>query len=543
MKHGWFLALLAIISSPAIGQQQLGKYWFKQIAELPRLDPYQILDPAGYLVFPTYDPVLTLSNGDLVVVWRPEFAGQTRRRVTRFNLFMEPVWDQELSFDIEEELFFFSNTNDTLLLLSAHLDSRNKRQLILARYLEPDSGLLQRQETLLDWPGTDDSPLFFSVSPNHKMMVFFQLQREQGERRVLYYTDYLNSRGELGFHAHRYDAVRYQLVSPGLDLLESGIWNLEPGKKDKLLDLSLDDEGSLYVSTYTRPDQLTISMLKPGGNEARSLTYRGFPAIDQLRYLYDTGFPPYVMGPGELLLPMVERIDKGRHMGIQAVELVRFDFSANTVGVSHRAESASGLLVALEKTREEINNRRLRRFDQFVIRNVTRLPDGRTWVTTQFFAHDQFRGMASSSPDIYRQQEQEVGELIIFSFDSSGKPVQAIIVPTSQHLRGIRDRTNLYADLHYDFSAGELRVLMREPSGDSYRGPERLYLRRVNLESGAVSNRQQIYEPDRRTLHAPFAFIEWINADILHLLAYEGDDERIYGVTINLAQPAADSSN
>ena len=527
--------LLILLPLTAFTQRQLGSYWFRDMAEIPRMSPYDMLDMTGFMVFPRYDPVLTIGESDVVYLWRPEYAGLTRRMITRFNLFMEPVWEVEFDMEREEDIFYFSEKNDTLMVLTVLHESREKMQQVMVTYLEPDSGAVLRRETLATFFGGTEAPLFFTTSASKDRLLFFQLRRESGDRRVIYYTDYLNNRGELAFQARRMDEVLYSVFSPDLTLLDSRTISLDLDKKAYLLDVTVDDAANLYFSSWDKPGRLQVEMISANGEERRTLATDEFPRPDRLRYLYETGFPPYVLEPGQVYIPMATRIERGKNRGIKRFELVHMDFTSQATDVSHEVNVTSSLLVALEKSREDINSRRMRYFDQFVIRDVHQTPGNKVWMVTQFFAHDNFRGMATSTPNSFQSHEQLMGELVIFVFDSVGEPEQAIIVPSSNSLRSVRDRTCYYADLHY--TDDELQILIREDSGDKYRGPARLYLRRVNLETGNVSPRQLIYEPDRRTLHTPFAFAEWINKDILQFMSYEGDDERIYGISINLAMP------
>lgn len=530
-----FFLILFIFSAQA--QRELGSYWFEDIAEIPRLSPYDMLDLTGFMVFPRFDPVVQIGGGDVVYLWRPEFAGLTRRHLTRFNLFMEPIWDIEFRIEQNENILYHYTIEDTIVVLTAHDQFREKRQNIFANYFEPDSGNLIRRISIAEFIGSTESPVFFTTSKSKETLLFFQLRRDNGERRVSYYTDYLNTRGEVGFQGMKMTEIIYSSFSPKLEQLYTGTLDLDLDKKSKLVDLSPDDFNNLYLSWFNKPDELSIEYIQLETHERQTLRTSGFPRPEMLRYMYDTGFPPYIFGPGQVYLPMAERLEKGRDRGIKSFEMIHFDFEALEIGTTHKVDVASGLLVAIEKSREEINARRLRLFDQYIIRDVVKLDNGKTWMITQFFSHDNFRGISASSPGFHQTYEQYVGELVIYVFDSQNQPEQAIIVPSSQSIRGIRDRMTQFADLHFDEAAGELKILFREDSGDNYRGPGRLYFRSVDLESGVVSSRQLVYDPRRRTHHTPFAFIEWVNGDILQILSYEGDDERLYGVTINLALP------
>lgn len=528
---------LMLVLFPAQAQRELGSYWFEDIAEIPRLSPYDMLDLTGFMVFPRFDPVVQIGGGDVVYLWRPEFAGLRRRHLTRFNLFMEPLWEIEFRLEQNESILYHYTIGDTIVVLTAHDQFREKRQDIFATYFEPDSGTLLRREPIAEFMGSTESPVFFTTSKSKETLLFFQLRREDGSRRVSYYTDYLNTRGELGFQGMKVTEIIYSSFTTNLEQLYTGTLSLDLEKKSKLIDLSTDDFNNLYVSWFDKPEELSIEYIQLENKERQTLRTSGFPRPEMLRYMYDTGFPPYIFEPGQVYLPMADRIEKGRDRGIKSFEMIHFDFEAMETGITYKVDINSGLLVAIEKSREEINARRLRLFDQYIIRDVVKLESGKTWMITQFFSHDNFRGISSTSPGVHQTYEQYVGELVIYVFDTLQQPEQAIIVPSSQSIRGVRDRMTQFADLHFDEAAGELKVLFREDSGDNYRGPGRLYFRSVDLESGLVSPRKLVYETRRRTHHTPFAFIEWVNGDILQMLSYEGDDERLYGVSINLALP------
>lgn len=528
---------LLLLSIPLQAQRELGSYWFEDIAEIPRLEPYDMLDLTGFMIYPRFDPVVQVGGGDVVYLWKPAFSGLTRRRLTRFNLFMEPVWDIEFRIDQNERIFYHFTRNDTIIVLTVHEQYRTKRQDIFAHYFEPDSGNLIKRIPLAEFIGSSESPVFFTTSKSEETLFLFQLKREAGTKRVSYYTDYLNTRGEVGFQGMKMTEITYAGFSRDLDLLASGTFPLKLDKKSKLVDLSADDDLNIYLSWFDKPDELSVEYIQLETMERKIMHSTGFPRPEMLRYMYDTGFPPYIFEPGQVYIPMADRIEKGRNRGIKSFEMIHFDFDSLAINVTHKVDVASGLLVAIEKSREEINARRLRQFDQYIIREVENLQNGKTWMVTQYFAHDNFRGISHGTPGLQPTFEQYVGELVIYVFDSLDQAEQAIIVPSSQSIRDIRDRMTQFADLHFDEDNGQLRILFREDSGDNYRGPGRLYYRSVDLETGVVSPRKLVYEPRRRTHHTPFAFVEWINGDILQILSYEGDDERLYGVSINLAQP------
>lgn len=532
----WGLLLL-VCNFSLSAQQELGRYWFEDMDEIPRLEPYQVLDVTGYMVFPRYDPVQQIGEGAFVYLWKPRFAGLSRRKLTRFNLFMEPEWESEFRLNPDEHVFYFTAVSDQLVVLSVEINYREKRQDIFARYFEPDSGSCVKKEVLATFSGGSESPVFFTQSRDNHTFLLFQLRREEGTRRVTYYTDFLNSRGEPGFLATRATEILHSSFDRDLHLLHSGTTDIPMAKKAVLLDVAVDDSSNIYVSWFDKPDHLSMLMVSEQGDTYGPLSVDEFPRPEVLRYLYDTGFPPYIGQPGHAYLPLTDRVEKGRGRGIKGFQVMHMDFLQKEVRVSHQISATSGLLVEVEKGREEINSRKLRRFDQYVIRDLEFFPDGSMWMSTQYFAHDNFRGLSTAGPGSPQTSEQLVGELIIYVFDSTGRPKKAIIVPSSYTIRNVRDRMNQYADLSYDHAQGRLNILIREYSGDNHRGPARLYYRAVDLNSGEVSPRTMLYHPTRRSFHAPVAFMEWLNKDILQILSYEGEDERIYGVTINLALP------
>ncbi len=538
MMKRWIVLAIPLLFMVESGwcQRELGRYWIKDMAKMPRLAPYESLDYGGFMVYSMYDPVQKVGESDLIYLWRPEFGGYQRRRLTRFDLFMESKWETEFRLEQQEDIFYFFEKEDTAVVLSALLDFRTKSQRVYARFFDPEDGSLLRQDLLATYTGTAEAPLLFTTSADKKVLLFFQLRRTRDRNRVILYTDFIHPNGDLAWRAMKTDEILFRSYTSSLQPLEDGLV-IMPDRKDQLLDVGIDGEGYLYLSSFIRPDQLEIRRYSPRTQETKALSWEGFPRPEEMKYLYDTGFPPYHMAPGQLYVPMAERTTRGVTRGTHAFELIHFDFVAGTVQPSHHIKTQSSLLVAIEKSREEINSRRLKVFDSYVVRDLRTLSDGRTWMLTQYFTHDNFRAMASSAPDIYRGQEHEIGELIFFVFDTLGQPEQAIIIPTYQLIRSARDRMTQHAHVHFDEKNGEIRLLMREDSGDDYRGTARIYHRRLDLKTGTVSPRKLVYEADRRLHNTPFAFVEWINRDILSFLSYEGEDERMFAMTVNLAQP------
>ena len=96
----------------------------------------------------------------------------------------------------------------------------------------------------------------------------------------------------------------------------------------------------------------------------------------------------------------------------------------------------------------------------------------------------------------------------------------------------------LFFDYHMqiDKEKGKISMLTYEPSEQKFRGPERIFFRSINLNTGEISQKKKIYEGERRYQFFLNPYTVWLNDDLLSFIMIEGDNGSAYRVSVNLAK-------
>ncbi|MDX2283114.1 MAG: hypothetical protein NW241_03090 [Bacteroidia bacterium] len=538
---GWLFLLALLSAGSARAQAVIAEDRLKDFPSDPAwMYPYESFGREGWEYYIEHDPVLRLSDGEFLYLWRKRFSWRGDLSIRRSNLFLETIWEQDVELAEEEHVLHVLRTDSLAVLVTHTYEMLRQQHTVRARGFSLASGAPQEPVILWAMQGRSDQEAICEPAPDGNGFMLYSLLPEQPEDRVTLYSDYIRPDGRLGVRASRAGGLRYVRYDSTLNRISDGQFSL-PWKKATFLGCHADAGGRLYAAWYEARRRLHVMQVQPGG-QTRTLTYDAYPKPQQWTDGYLTQFPPLVGRHEQVYLSIAERLNGGRLRGQQAFQVLAFDFQRETVDLSRRIDVSSTLRVAVAQAREAYGLKPRFSFDHYYLHGQYELADGRLWLAVQAV----HRELAAQLPpgNVADRPSQRNEELIFFEFGPDGSPGRTLIIPTHQIVELPAERMGMYYSLALDPVSGQGRLITREPADDKLRGPERIFLRRIDLNQGTIGDRKLLYEGKRRSQFVLNAYTEWLNPDLLTLTMLDGDMLDAILLTLNLsAEPEPESEN
>ncbi|MEL6674491.1 MAG: hypothetical protein AAFR61_19940 [Bacteroidota bacterium] len=518
----------------ALGQAEVGRQKFKNFStEIPWVYPFGTLDVAGKETYFAHVPALRISDGEVIHVWKPSHSFQRERVVHKLNVFMETQWKQGLELGREEELIHMYTQDSMLVILSVQEKRQEDQHILRAHYLDLDSGTVIDQHSVFLIVGKDDRELMFTHSPDSSLFMFFHFQHQDPNRKVSLLFDYVRRDGMAGLRVSNAARMHFRVLNPSLEVQYEGVINLGD-KKLQTLDVQIDNEGNIYTASFQKPSTFEMRQFHRESETQRMLSYPDFAKITELTDAFHSHFPITVGQDQQVYVAVADRQKRGLKKGTRGYSILNFDFQTQEISEDRQVGISPGFMVQVQKTREEFGMRPLRNFDEFMIRNLIEMPDKSLWLVIQKYGENNLP-VAFSAPNWQNSSVQfEMGEIVLIGFSPEGKADRALIVPSSQRVNNYLDRLGAFYHMDVDKASQTIRFILREASGKNLRGPEKIFLREVDLNRSYVSDRVEIYTSRRRTHYFLAPYTIWLNKDIVTFMTIEGDDGDAYGVTVNL---------
>lgn len=530
----WLLSLLLPLVLPAqalLGERRLKEHEANEVWPYP----YDGFSLQGVQTFIPFDPLAATDPGHFVQLWKPRRGSYRDRRLTAYNLFLEQLWETELELGRNETILHFMPADTLVLLLSTEFDYSQKAHTARARTYGASSGQLYRDTIVWTVFGESDLEILFSPSPDGQQLLLYHYYQDKALRRVSRHYDHVHWDDRPGYKARHAEHLTYLLIDPQLTPQAQGTFDLRTRRR-LVLDCRPDDAGHVYVTVHERPKQLHVYQRRRGDSTQRHLVYEDFVRLEYLTNDRYAHLPPLAGRGQRFYVSMGEVQRRGRMRGTRAFRVVCFDFARGEVDLRREAEVTSTLLVAVQKQREAFDLRPLRRFENYVLRDLIEMSDSSLWLITQHTEEHSIRtGGDPLRPDSPTRTQYKMEDLILFEFDPGGRVRQALIVPSEQQVNGPLAYASAPYFLHSDPQRKQLRLITREPSGDKRHGPERFFYRFIDLPSAHVSPRLQLYEGKRRNQYFLKAYAQWMNPDILTFMMMDGDNGQRYLVVVNVA--------
>ena len=527
----FFFGLLApffLQGQAVVGEVKLKKY----STEGFELYPYDFLDPYGKTVYIAHDPSVKVSEGEVVQIWQPDRGSYRDRILRKYNILMEMIWEKEFELDREEEILHFFKVDTTVILLTTITDYTQNQHVVKAHKFGLTSGEIVQTDIWWIVSAQDDNGIHFDLAPDGKSLLCYYFAHERNNRNVALYYDHVRRDDQAGYRATAVHRVHFIVMTKDGSKIEEGF--LEPNnRKLTLLNCQVDNQANVYITAYEKPESIKVFQWNAKRKEQQELIYQEAFPFHELREPYTTHFPPTV-GLGEkLFIAFSDRVKRGKGKGTKAFSIVAFDFEKGKVDVSRRLEINSTFQVMVEKQREAYGLKPVPRFDEFMIREIIQMEDSSLWLITQKYNFHSMAGANYASPDI-GPADQKMEELILYEFSPEGKARQAIVIPTMQYIQSMAERVGQFYDMEVDKQERIIQLITREPSGEKLKGPDRIYYRKIDLNTREISDRLQIYQGKRRDQYLLKAYVEWINPAIVSFLMIDGDSGNAYNVAINV---------
>ena len=525
---GWWTSLSA--------QALLGERRLKEVETQDTWPyPYDGINPQGMPLSIPFDPMVQIDEGTFAQIWKPRRGSFRDRKLTAYNLFLEQLWEASLELAREEEVLHLMAVDTLVVLLTTDYDYGQKVHTARARSYGAASGLLHQDTVVWTVFGERDADILLTPAPDGQRLLLYHFYQDQTLRQVNRYYDYVGWDDRPGYKARQAEHLSYLLLDQHFGEFSRGRFDLRTRKR-LALDCRPDNAGNVYVTVHERPRQVHVYQRRPGDSTQYHLGYSDFVKLEYLNDERYTHLPPLAGADQRLYLSVAEVQRRGRMRGTRAFRVVCFDFAKGELDLSREAEVTSTLLVAVQKQREAYDLRPLRRFEDYALRDLIQMDDGSLWLLVQHTeTHTVRTGGDPLRADSPTRVQYELEDIILFEFSPQGKIRQAMVVPSEQEAAGPLGFTSGYYFLQVDRARKQLRLITREPSGDKRNGPDRFYLRLIDLNAATVSDPLLFYEGKRRNQYFLKAFARWMNPDILAFMMMDGDNGQIFNVVVNVA--------
>ena len=504
------------------------------------LFPYESLGPNGIYPFLTFDPALKLSDGSFFMIWKPNKISSRLFRVSRYDLLLNNDWEVEFELDRNEDVLavFEHPKTQEVLVLSLQQEFFQRRFIFRSRRVDMSDGKVSAPAILEIIENRQVEDVFLQWAPDRQSFALYQLQNLSSLRPVSLEYDYVDQNQELGYRAYRCESIHFTVYQTDLSVVREGMMPV-PDRKHVLLGCLLDNDENFYAYLHQRKTSFKVVQSHHETDEVRTLEL-----LDEAPELMDLGdgehaqLPLSVGNEERIYWALADLKRRGFDRGIRSYQVVCFDFKNELVDQSREVPVNSTLLVAVEKQRAAYRLRPIRRFDNYQIREVIEMPDKSVWLMVQQYISSDLPGTPGPDYPYPRPMEERVEEIVMFQFDSLGEIQKALVVPSTQYLRGYVARLGGFFQYRLDTVEQVLHMLIREADGEKFRDPDRMFYRRIDLESGQIGRRQKVHEGERRNQFWVQAYSTWMTPGILTFLMLETNDGPAHLVTVDLqAEP------
>lgn len=536
------IIFLLLIAS-CFGQQQavraqavLGKEKMKKFpTEAPWVYPVALGSLDGTDMYVSFNPALKLNSGQFLHLWKPERTRYKNRRLSKYNIFQEEIWVCDFELEDEESIDYYFVEEDKIYVMGSVGKRSSKEQMIIAHVISLDSGKVENTRVVHNQRIKSDQTLYFEVSPDESKLLYYYFQHERPGTFARANYNFIRQDNRIGYRYKNVDKVHLLIYDRKLNLLAEGSLK-GTSRKASIMDCQIDNEGNVYSLSYEKPGNLEALQYHIESGEQKKIRYDEFLQPNDMFNRFNTRMPTYVGSGQKLYLPKANRKGYGRDRGTKAYELLCFDFETQELDLSRKININPGLQIEIEKQRKELGLRPLKRFDEYLMRDIFETEDGNMWFLVQKYHTSSLENPQSANYWEAPVNNYELAEFILFQFSPEGKAVKALIIPSYQRISGYMER--LFFDYHMqiDKEKGKISMLTYEPSEQKFRGPERIFFRNINLNTGEISQKKKIYEGERRYQFFLNPYTVWLNEDILSFIMIEGDNGSAYRVSVNLAE-------
>ncbi|MEL6252696.1 MAG: hypothetical protein AAFR87_11845 [Bacteroidota bacterium] len=503
--------------------------------EAPWVYPVALGSLDGTDMYISFNPALKLNSGQFLHLWKPERTRYKNRRLNKYNVFQEQIWECDFELEDEESIDYYFVEDDKIYVMGSVGKRSSKEQMIIAHVISLDSGKVEQIRVVHNQRIKSDQTLYFAVSPDQTKLLYYYFQHERPGTFARANYNFIRQDNRIGYRYKNVDKMHLLIYDRQLNLLAEGTLK-GTSRKASIMDCQIDNEGNVYSLSYEKPGTLEALQYHMESGEQKKIKYEEFLQPNDMFNRFNTRMPTYVGSGEKLYLPKANRKGYGRDRGTKAYELICFDFETEELDLKRKININPGLQIEIEKQRKELGLRPLKRFDEYLMRDIFETADGNMWFLVQKYHTSSLENPQNANYWEEAVNNYELAEFILFQFSPEGKAVKALIIPSYQRISGYMER--LFFDYHMqiDKEKGKISMLTYEPSEQKFRGPERIFFRSINLNTGEISQKKKIYEGERRYQFFLNPYTVWLNEDLLSFIMIEGDNGSAYRVSVNLAE-------
>lgn len=523
---GLFLFIGLFLASNLPAQDIIGQLHMRDFSVDKSIYPYGWLQYGGDYHEVGFKPIVKINESDFAYLWKPEL-GYKKRNLSCFNLLMEQQWESEIVLEDEEDIFAMYLEGDTIILLSYHFKVMDRMHHVKARKYKASDGSFIDLSFIYQIEGKSFQVVGYDFSTDSSKLVFYHFLDNQNNKKVRNMLDYPYPGGGAGFKVSNSDKAYFQVFNRRLDTLAYGEMELVSQLKTKsyVVDGQVDDEGNVVFSVFQEPNFLSVHRFDIETKTKKMLKHEGVP--DPFKHApYGAMLPPHLGKDGRVYASYAGREKIRAKRYTRYFKVINFDFGRDLVDSSRTIPITSSFQVQLNKSREAFNMKPETIFDHYLIKDLIEMDDGKLWMIAQKYERGtQPKRMNSRTINLDDTFVSSMEEILLFEFEPNGKIHKVIMVPMLQQAILPMERVGRFYSYQLDKEEKMIHLITREYNGENHNQPPRIFYRKVDLEAGTYSDRQQIFDGDRRTQYYLRDYTLFLNPFVVIMTVVDGDLE------------------
>ena len=503
--------------------------------------PYEGIEYDNELAYVTHHPSLQLTPSSFLTIWTPSNKSYRHRMVKRYYLVLEQEWESLIKMEYEEEVLNMAKVDTQVVILTSYFDSPAKQQVVKARYMGLESGIIHEEKILfMAMDARSDNVIHMAMSADSSRYLLYYYDMKAKRKRAYVNHDFLLTNEYLGHRAVKADMVPFAVFDKGFERVYADTMdiNLDRDKRSFSLGCQIDLMGNVYATIFEKPSNLSIVQFSASTRTEKELTYYDFPDFWSENDIYQTHMPGIIGENGHVYIAISDREKLRGNWHTLGFKILDFDFEKEEVDTERNVRTNSTVHIQVSKARDKFGLKPAKRFDKYMILDIRLMDDQSMWLVTQKIEEERLVSSYTGTAGFLPRMGMHLQEIVLFEFDPLGEYQRSIVVPSQQYSFASETQPSLFFHLTHDKENNKFKILTEEKDGEKLNLSERLFYREVDLATSEVSERKLIYK-GRRNFQLWYKFYTlWLNHSILATMVEEGYREKVYLMTIDLnAEP------
>ncbi|MEM6630673.1 MAG: hypothetical protein AAF694_13420 [Bacteroidota bacterium] len=491
--------------------------------------PYSFINGERSILYKSHDPCLRISEHEFLSIFRPNEVRERQRKLVLYTALLEEVWTLDLELKDDESIFHCYVEGNDIILLSAKYETKFKHYQILVRKIDKVEGTEEAPNILLTLKARREEAFGFERSPDDSTFIIYSYLNLVSSQPVRYFMDFQQKNDSPGYRADRVTDVSYHIFDQSLNKVTADTLSLSPDipKRTYIMGVWMDNSQRLYIAEVDKEQIFSVVQVDSRSNTSVRLQYENFPKFWRDEDLYNLHFPPLIGDQQKLFIPIITREREPRvGQQIEEIKVLCFDFEKEEVNQDRKIEVGPSLLVAVSKAREDWGQDPLEKFDEYLFQDILFTPQGGIMLILQRYEVEHtFNQLFTSFTGFYDFLPNGapallLEELLIFTFDPYGNLDKMYNVPTHQEVSVPIQVLGMHYSFYPDWENEKIYFLMHENEGERFHKPMRTYFRELDLSSGQVTERTQVFDHKRRYHFFSRPHTVWLNEHIVATMVH-----------------------